>query len=97
MEPIDLTQRQVYIYTVISIVLSVLVALVPLSFGLGRQQRRLAIVGFVLTIIGGVFLGLLLAIPVAAVFLYLIYRKSTNTPEIEIAEDDGDEEESPSF
>ena len=85
MEPIDLTTRQVYIYTVISIALSVLVALVPLFFGLGRQQRQLAIVGFVLTILGGVLLGLLLAIPVAAVFLYLIYRKSTRTAEVESA------------
>jgi lysylphosphatidylglycerol synthetase-like protein (DUF2156 family) len=79
MEPIDLTQRQVYIYSVISIALSVLIALVPLFFGLSRQQRKLAVIGFVASIVGGAFLGLLLAIPVAAIFTWLIYRSSTDS------------------
>lgn len=80
MEPIDLTQRQVYIYSVISIVLSVLITLLPLFFGLGRQQRKCAVIGFISTIVGGALLGLLLAIPVATVFTWLIYRSSTTAP-----------------
>jgi hypothetical protein len=67
----------VYVYSVISIALSVLIALVPLFFGLGRQQRKYAVIGFIATIIGGALLGLLLAIPVAAVFSWVIYRSST--------------------
>jgi hypothetical protein len=59
--------------------LSVLIALVPLFFGLGRQQRKYAVTGFISTVVGGALLGLLLAIPVAAVFMWLIYRNSTTT------------------
>jgi hypothetical protein len=86
MEPIDLTQRQVYIYSVISIALSVVIALVPLFFGLSRQQRKYAVIGFVSTIVGGALLGLLLAIPVAAVFSWLIYRSSTAA--LHVSDDD---------
>lgn len=80
MDPIELTQRQIYIYSIVSVALSVLVGFVPLVFGFVRQQRKYAFLGFILTIVGGVFLGLLLAIPVAAIFSYLIYRSSINPP-----------------
>ncbi len=42
-------------------------------------SARYAFLGFVLTIVGGAILGLLLAIPVAAIFTWLIYRDARTT------------------
>jgi hypothetical protein len=81
MDPINVTSREVYIYSVLlSVGFGVIIGLVPLVFGFIRHRRKNAFLGFILTVVGSALLGLLLAIPVAAIFTYLIYRNSTDAP-----------------
>ena len=81
MDPINVTSREVYIYSVLlSVGFGVLIGLVPLVFGFIRHRRKNALLGFILTVFGSALLGLLLAIPVAAIFTYLIHRSSTDVP-----------------
>ena len=49
--------------------------LVPLVYGLADGQTGLAVGGFVGCVIGGLLLGVFLAVPIAAVFAYLIWRR----------------------
>ena len=53
-----------------------LCGLVPLVYGLARGETGLALCGFAACLIGGVLLGVLLAVPVAALFAWLIWRQS---------------------
>jgi vacuolar-type H+-ATPase subunit I/STV1 len=77
MEPINVSTREFYIYSLLlSVGFGVLVGLVPLVFGFIKHRRKYAFLGFVLTIAGSALLGLLLAIPMAAIFSWLIYRDS---------------------
>src|SRR3954451_8910711 len=48
--------------------------LVPLVYGLADRQTGLAVGGFVGCVIGGLLLGVFLAVPIAAVFAWLIWR-----------------------
>lgn len=61
---------------VIGAVVGTLCGLVPLIVGLVRNQVVLAVGGFVSCVVGGAVLGLILAIPLAAVFTILIVTRS---------------------
>jgi hypothetical protein len=50
--------------------------LVPLIYGLVRGQTGLAGGGFAACIAGGVVLGVILAVPLAALFTWLVWRAS---------------------
>jgi membrane protein implicated in regulation of membrane protease activity len=50
--------------------------LVPLIYGLVRGQTGLAGGGFAACIAGGVVLGVLVAVPLAALFTWLVWRAS---------------------
>ena len=81
MDTISISSREAYIYAILlSVGFGVLVGLVPLVFGFIRRRRKKAFLGFVLTVVGSAFLGLLLAIPVAAIFTWMIYRSSIEVP-----------------
>ncbi len=56
--------------------LGLIVGLVPLIIGLVKRNIKYALIGFLGSIVGGAILGLLLAIPVAAVCTWLILRGS---------------------
>lgn len=61
-------------------VVGALCGLVPLIFGVVRSQIPLAIGGFFACVVCGAILGLLLAIPIAGLFVYLIVRASRKPP-----------------
>ncbi|MEJ7716789.1 MAG: hypothetical protein WKF31_02060 [Thermoleophilaceae bacterium] len=61
-------------------VVGALCGLVPLIFGVVRSQIPLAIGGFFACVVCGAILGLILAIPIAALFAYLIVRASRKPP-----------------
>ena len=48
---------------------------VPVLAGAIKHKMRLGIIGFLACSVAGAFLGLLLAIPVCCVFVYLIVKK----------------------
>jgi hypothetical protein len=57
-------------------VVGIVCGLVPLIYGLKTGQTGLAIGGFAASIVGGLILGIVLALPVAALFTWLIHRNA---------------------
>jgi uncharacterized membrane protein len=53
---------------------------IPLYFSTGRNRLKLGFGGLIACTISGLLLGLLLAIPVAGVFLWLIFRQPAPVP-----------------
>jgi uncharacterized membrane protein len=53
---------------------------IPLFFSTGRNRLKLGFGGLLACVVSGLLLGLLLAIPVAAVFLWLIFRNRVEVP-----------------
>ncbi len=53
---------------------------IPLFFSTGRNRLQLGFGGLLVCVIGGLLLGLLLAIPAAVVFLWLIFRNKVEVP-----------------
>jgi uncharacterized membrane protein len=53
---------------------------IPLYFSTGRDRLKLGFGGLIACTISGLLLGLLLAIPVAGVFLWLIFRQPAPVP-----------------
>lgn len=78
METMDLSTRVLYSLA-INIGIGVVIGLAPLVFGFVRRQSKRAFLGFILTIVGSALLGLILAIPVAAIWVWLIYKGSTES------------------
>ena len=77
MEPINLTTQELYLYSLLlNVALGVLIGLVPLVYGFIKGRRKQAFLGFVLTIVGSAVLGLVLAIPMAAIWTWMVYRGS---------------------
>ena len=58
-----------------SLLAGLIVGAIPAICGAIRGRIGLAIVGFVACVVSAFLLGLLLAIPVCAIFLFLIFRK----------------------
>ncbi len=84
MEPINLSTREFWLYSLaINVGIGVVLGLIPLVVGFIKHQRKTAFLGFVVTIVGGAILGLLLAIPSAAIFTWLAVtraNKATDAP-----------------
>lgn len=57
-----------------SLISGALIGAVPAVCGLIRQRFGLAVLGFVSCVIASFLLGLILALPVCALFLFLIFR-----------------------
>jgi hypothetical protein len=57
-----------------AIVAGAICGLVPLVYGLARGRTGLAVGGFLACVVGGIILGVLLAVPLAALFAWLIWR-----------------------
>jgi hypothetical protein len=76
MEPIRISTQQAYLYTMlITAAIGFVVGLVPLVIGVVKGKAKLGILGLVASTIGGALLGLLLSIPAAAIFVWLILKK----------------------
>jgi hypothetical protein len=59
--------------------------LLPLLVGISKKQEGLAIAGMIACIVSGLILGLLLAVPVALVFLFIILAASNAREKEEMA------------
>lgn len=58
-----------------AIICGCVIGLIPAICGAVKGKLPLAIGGFVACLVAALILGMILAIPVCAVFLYLIFRK----------------------
>jgi hypothetical protein len=58
---------------VAGLVVGLICGLLPLITGLVKGRRELAIVGFITTAVGGLILGILLALPIAIGFTLAIF------------------------
>ncbi len=61
---------------VAGLIAGIICGLIPLIYGLMRDRRQLALLGFGASAVAGLVLGLILAIPVAGIFVFLIYRST---------------------
>jgi len=67
-------------------VVGLLLGLVPLTLGLRRGERRLAIIGFLCCLIGGAFASVILSVPSLIVFTWLIVRRSRERGSSEVGD-----------
>jgi len=58
-----------------SVLAGLICGLIPLYFSTGKDRLKLGFGGLAASVIGGLLLGLLLAIPVAVLFLWFIFRQ----------------------
>lgn len=90
MEPIRLTTQEFLLYTILAnAAIGFLLGLIPLTFGFIKHQRKYAFFGLIACIAGGTVLGILLSVPVAAIFTWLIFRASNSKSNIG-TKDNGD-------
>ena len=76
MEPIHLSLREYFLYiAIIGAAVGAVFGIVPLLLGIRRGRRRLGIIGFAASIIGGA-IAPLLSIVVVAIFIWLIVKKN---------------------
>jgi hypothetical protein len=81
MQDITLTTREALLYgALLNAGIGLLVGLAPLVLGFMRDRKKLGILGMAASIIGGAILGLLLSIPAAGLFVWLIVQ-GTNPAE----------------
>lgn len=74
-----LTQTEFVLYVLLAgIGVGFLLGLIPLITGIVKKKVKLGILGLVASTIGGV-LGLILAVPIVVIFMWLILKKPTAT------------------
>ncbi len=93
MQDVRITLNEIAVYLMIAnIILGFLFGSFPLLLGLKLKNRKLAIYGFIGSIIGSVILGIFLSYPIAVIFTWLLLKNSkeaSKTPlESEIASPD---------
>ncbi|MBQ5782670.1 MAG: hypothetical protein IIV99_04705 [Oscillospiraceae bacterium] len=64
-----------------SLIAGAIVGAVPAVCGAIKQKLGLAIGGFFACLIANFILGLILSLPVCAVFLFFIFKKPKNNPQ----------------
>ena len=64
-----------------ALIAGALIGAVPAICGAVKQKIGLAIGGFFACLVSGLLLGMILAFPVCAVFLFLIFKKPKKTPD----------------
>ena len=62
------------------VLLGLICGVFPLFFSAGRDRLKFGFGGLLACVLGGVLLGLLLAIPIGILFLWLIFRQSAEVP-----------------
>ncbi|CAN5689088.1 hypothetical protein BH24ACI2_BH24ACI2_11410 [soil metagenome] len=77
MERIRLSYSEAILYiTLFNMGLGILFGLIPLILGFYKNNRKYGVFGFFCSIVGGAILGVILSIPAAAIFSWLILRSS---------------------
>ena len=84
MDPTNMTAMQ---WIMIGGALGLVFGLVPLITGIIKKNIQFGIYGLLGSIAGGAVLGLLLAVPIAAVFTWLIVRGPKKPVEVEERDD----------
>ncbi len=79
--PTQITLNQLLI---IGAIIGSILGLAPLILGFKKQNVKFGIIGFVLTLIGGIFLSVLGALPISGLFIWLILRKPTETAPVQV-------------
>lgn len=64
------------IYAISGGVFGLLAGLVPLFFGIRKNQRDMGIIALIICGISGILFGLILAVPIAILFTFIIYAKT---------------------
>lgn len=66
-----------YYYGVVigSLVMGAVIGAIPAICGAVKDKLKLALLGFIACLISNFILGLILSVPVCAVFLWLIFKK----------------------
>ena len=82
----DTSNLSPFVWILLGGSLGLVVGLVPLIAGFVKKNTRFALLGFACSIVGGAILGLLLAVPVAAVFTWLILRKPKAPAEVVVVD-----------
>ena len=72
----DLTTVTPMQLVLMSALIGLVVGLVPLITGIVKKNLKYGLMGFAGSIVGGAALGLILAVPIAAIFTWLIVRSS---------------------
>lgn len=62
------------------VLVGLICGVIPLFFSTGKNRLKLGFGGLLACVAGGLLLGLLLAIPIAVIFLWLIFRDSSEVP-----------------
>ena len=81
MDPSTMTPMQIILA---SALVGLVAGLVPLAVGVAKKNIKYGVIGLVGSIVGGAALGLILAVPVAAIFTWLIIR-SNGAPKLDDA------------
>ncbi|HXG86631.1 MAG TPA: hypothetical protein VNI84_21615 [Pyrinomonadaceae bacterium] len=81
MEPIRISPYTLILFGTIA---GLLFGLIPLILGIRKKRSTLGVIGLICSIIGGAISGIFLIIPVIAVFIYLILKKSPTTESAEV-------------
>ena len=89
MDPTKMTTQELVIYaTLINAGVGFVLGLVPLIIGFLKRNTKYALIGFVGSIVGGAILGVILSVPISAIFTWLIVRKpkasSETSPDIPV-------------
>jgi len=80
MDDIRLTSREAYIYgTLVTAGVGFVIGLIPLVVGVVKKKLKLGVLGLVASTVGGALLGLILALPFAAIFVWLIVKLPSTT------------------
>jgi hypothetical protein len=83
MEPTNMTTMQ---WILIGGGLGFVIGLVPLITGIVKKNYKFGILGVLGAAVGGTVLGLLLAVPVAAIFTWLIFKNARGDSELHVEE-----------
>ena len=84
MDPTTMSSREIMIYaSLINAGIGLVFGLVPLISGFVKRNVKYGVIGFLGSIVGGALLGLLLAIPVAAIFTWLIVKRPRQNTQTE--------------
>jgi len=80
MDQIRLTPQEAWLYTVlIGAGFGFVLGLIPLVVGIVKRKVKLGSIGLLVSTVSGAILGLILAIPAAAIFVWLILKKPVAT------------------
>jgi hypothetical protein len=80
MGDISLTSREAYLYgALFTASIGFVIGLIPLVVGIVKKKVKLGVLGLLASTVGGGILGLILALPFAAIFTWLILKQEPST------------------